>query len=75
MTAETFVGDEKTVDAVERCLSRISEAAVKLGAEAERRCPASRGGTSAASATTCGTVTAGSTPCASGTRSRIICPI
>ena len=29
----------KTIDAVERCLSRISEAAVKLGDEAERRCP------------------------------------
>ena len=30
-----FVADERTCDAVERCLARISEAAVKLGSDAE----------------------------------------
>lgn len=34
-----FAGDEKTVDAVERCLARICEAAVKLGDEAPTLCP------------------------------------
>ena len=34
-----FQADGKTVDAVERCLSRISEAAVKLGPTAEATCP------------------------------------
>lgn len=31
MSFDTYVADEKTVDAVERCLQRISEAAQKLG--------------------------------------------
>ena len=39
MAPSSFVADSKTVDAVERCLSRISEAAVKLGVEAETLCP------------------------------------
>ncbi len=34
-----FKDDEKTTDAVERCLARISEAAVKLGDEAQALCP------------------------------------
>jgi uncharacterized protein with HEPN domain len=34
-----FLVDGKTIDAVERCLSRISEAAVKLGPTAEALCP------------------------------------
>jgi len=34
-----FTADRKTMDAVERCLARISEAAVKLGPEAERLIP------------------------------------
>ena len=34
-----FVGDPKTYDAVERCLERISEAASKLGRQAEELCP------------------------------------
>jgi uncharacterized protein with HEPN domain len=34
-----FRDDEKTADAVERCLGRISEAAVKLGDEAQALCP------------------------------------
>ncbi len=29
-----FLADRKTIDAVERCLARVSEAAVKLGPEA-----------------------------------------
>jgi len=37
--AKAFGGDAKTRDAVERCLQRISEAAVKLGDEAERLIP------------------------------------
>lgn len=34
-----FTADERTVDAVERCLARISEAAAKLGDEAQTLCP------------------------------------
>jgi uncharacterized protein with HEPN domain len=34
-----FVANQLVVDAVERCLTRISEAAVKLGDEATRRVP------------------------------------
>jgi uncharacterized protein with HEPN domain len=40
MTREQFLADKKTVDASERCLSRISEAAVKLGLLAEELAPA-----------------------------------
>lgn len=36
---QMFSADEKTIDAVERCLSRISEAAVKLGPIAEVDAP------------------------------------
>ncbi len=36
---EEFMEDPKTVSAVERKLQVISEAAIRLGAEAERRCP------------------------------------
>ena len=36
---ETFRNDELVVDAVERCLSRISEAAVRLGEAAEADVP------------------------------------
>jgi uncharacterized protein with HEPN domain len=39
MTEEQFRADAKTVDATERCLSRISEAAAKLGALAEQLAP------------------------------------
>ena len=39
LDAKRFSGEDKTVDAVERCLARISEAAVKLGREAEDLCP------------------------------------
>lgn len=39
MDLQTFARDTKTVDAVERCLARISEAAVKLGVNAESLCP------------------------------------
>jgi uncharacterized protein with HEPN domain len=35
----SFSADEKTKDAVERCLQRISEAAIRLGEEAERFVP------------------------------------
>jgi uncharacterized protein with HEPN domain len=35
----TFFADEKSLDAVERCLQRISEAAIKLAEEAERLMP------------------------------------
>ena len=38
-TLETYVADSKTVDAVERCLQRISEAAVKLGDSLDARYP------------------------------------
>jgi uncharacterized protein with HEPN domain len=31
MSRDAFFADEKTIDAVERCLQRISEAAAKLG--------------------------------------------
>ena len=33
MTQSDFLSDSKTLDATERCLLRISEAAIKLGAE------------------------------------------
>lgn len=39
MTFEQFVADRKTIDAVERCLLRASEAAIKLGAKAEAAAP------------------------------------
>jgi uncharacterized protein with HEPN domain len=39
MTAGQFIADDKTVDAVERCLSRISEAASKLSTDAEALAP------------------------------------
>lgn len=39
MDLSGFVADAKTSNAVERCLERISEAARKLGAEAEEICP------------------------------------
>jgi uncharacterized protein with HEPN domain len=39
MDVSAFVADPKTYDAVERCLERISEAASKLGPQAEELCP------------------------------------
>jgi uncharacterized protein with HEPN domain len=42
MDYEVFQADQRTLDAVERCLARISEAAVKLqkaGIDAEKICP------------------------------------
>lgn len=33
LSAEAFAADRKTVDAVERCLQRITEAVVKIGDE------------------------------------------
>ena len=39
MTLEGFAADLKTSNAVERCLERISEAAKKLGGQAEVVCP------------------------------------
>ena len=39
MTSEDFIQDPKTSNATERCIERISEAARKLGSEAEEMCP------------------------------------
>jgi uncharacterized protein with HEPN domain len=39
LNKQTFVKDDLVVDAVERCLSRISEAAKKLGKHAETSAP------------------------------------
>ncbi|MBV8707704.1 MAG: DUF86 domain-containing protein [Acidobacteriaceae bacterium] len=39
MDFEAFRADPKTIAAVERKLQIISEAAIRLGPEAERRCP------------------------------------
>ena len=39
MNAAAFLNDRKTQDAVERCMLRIAEAAVKLGAVAEEWAP------------------------------------
>jgi uncharacterized protein with HEPN domain len=39
MSKQDFVADRKTYDATERCLSRISEAATKLGLLAEELAP------------------------------------
>ena len=35
----TFTGDEKTIDAVERCLERIAEAARKIGGQYDEAYP------------------------------------
>src|SRR5260221_2984599 len=40
MTADRFLSDEKTQDAVERCLERISEAARKIGDGLDAKYPA-----------------------------------
>src|SRR5260221_8909012 len=40
MTADQFLSDEKTQDAVERCLERISEAARKIGDGLDAKYPA-----------------------------------
>jgi uncharacterized protein with HEPN domain len=40
MTAHRFRADEKTQDAVERCLERISEAARKIGDRLDSKYPA-----------------------------------
>jgi len=37
MSRDAYFADEKTIDAVERCLQRISEAAMKLGPELDAR--------------------------------------
>lgn len=39
MTPEAYLTDDKTQDAVERCLQRISEAAYKLGNDLDARYP------------------------------------
>lgn len=39
MSRESCLADEKTVDAVERCLQRIGEAALRLGPELDARYP------------------------------------
>jgi uncharacterized protein with HEPN domain len=39
MTQVGFSKDQKTIDATERCLARISEAAVKLGDDAQSYAP------------------------------------
>lgn len=39
MTLEQFLADQKTIDATERCVLRISEAAVKLDGFAEEMLP------------------------------------
>lgn len=44
MDVTAFEKDQKTYDAVERCLERISEAAAKLGDLASSLMPGSRGG-------------------------------
>lgn len=39
MSFEAYVADRKTIDAVERCITRLSEAATKLGPQAELDLP------------------------------------
>jgi hypothetical protein len=51
MDAPAFRSDPKTVAAVERKLQVISEAAIRLGDQAEALCPVFGGATSVASAT------------------------
>ena len=53
MDKASFAQDEKTIDAVERCLARISEAAVKLGETAQELCPEWHGGMSEGLAIIC----------------------
>jgi hypothetical protein len=57
MDSKAFEEDRKTYDAVERCLERISEAAAKLGEQAEILVPVSRGVTFGHSETVYGTST------------------
>jgi hypothetical protein len=73
MDLETFREDPKTVAAVERKLLLISEAAIRLGDDAERLCPACRGTISAASAIGSGTATTGWMSKQCGTQSWTIC--
>jgi len=42
LDAKTFSKERMRRDAVERCLQRVSEAAVKLGSDAERLIPSQR---------------------------------
>lgn len=66
----SFEADIRTVDAVERCLQRITEAVIKIGpermADISPRTPSMR---SAASATCSGMTTTGSISAQSGERS------
>jgi uncharacterized protein with HEPN domain len=39
LTEAEFQNQDIVVDAVERCLMRISEAAIKIGSDADRLCP------------------------------------
>lgn len=54
MDQASFAQDDKTIDAVERCLARISEAAVRLGETAQEVCPGVAWRTFEDSAITCG---------------------
>ena len=45
LNEQSLIADEKTRDAVERCLQRISEAAIRLG---EEKCRATRSGSALA---------------------------
>jgi hypothetical protein len=61
MAFEDFRQDAKTVAAVDRKLQVISEAAIRLGTDAETRCPGGRhGATYAAWEIGCGTSTTAS---------------
>ena len=51
MSLDQFVADEKSADATERCMLRISEAAMKLGSFAENLLPGMTGVRSEESAT------------------------
>jgi hypothetical protein len=65
---ESFLKSEEKIFAVQYALLAISEAAHRLGEDAERLCPGHHGRRFAASATGCGTATTRSTPGSSGTR-------
>jgi uncharacterized protein with HEPN domain len=74
MTFEGFCAEEKTVAAVERKLSVISEAAVRLGDEGPRLCPDVPWRNVRGSATGCGISTTGSTAKPFGRQWSAICP-
>lgn len=74
LTFENFAKDQRTIDAVERCLSRITEAAIRLGEETMASvAPEIPRTSTVASATPCGMTTIRSTRTPSGKLRQTMC--